>query len=341
MTMFLGDFYQPSPLPPLPFTDEYGFHPTQHPAGVQSQLQTLGLSQPTQQQPQQHHDCAHQQLQAQLHQIDKLTSAHIHSHSPYLPSLLTSQFSGHDKFMEGVVPWTQVVYQDMIPEMYDMHKRGFPVELEFDANTTFCYQPGSFLDTFQDFPPAAYDLTGDCNAMIFSDIGVRVDEEITATTTVEENRVCRRRGKKRKQQMLEKEMLDKLTNGGAQQQQQQQQQGATNNAMAGTSVEGISVSPMGVGMGPELCGGPTGAEAGCESSNEATPSATMVDTEMANSGGLLQCSSSNPMVDDMVLPHHLSDEHLRHHAVPSILPPLDKEGGLRLIDSGETITWCT
>lgn len=82
----------------------------------------------------------------------------------------------------------------MSQDLYEISQK-----FQMDAGETdspICFQPeNSFLETLQEgFAPPSYDLTNDCSTFILTDLGLKVETEITST----EERTPRRRGKKRK-----------------------------------------------------------------------------------------------------------------------------------------------
>lgn len=86
----------------------------------------------------------------------------------------------------------------MSQDLYEISQK-IQMETGGDMMSTrspMCFQPeNTFLETLQEgFAPPSYDLTNDCSTFILTDLGLKVETEITST----EERAPRRRGKKRK-----------------------------------------------------------------------------------------------------------------------------------------------
>jgi len=236
MTMFLSDFYQPPPLPPLPFSDEDYLYMQQNAAGLPLQMTQSNQQQQQHQQastsssypPEKMHPSNSTNAQGSQHPSAMASTqpTQLHYTMPHLtqagngliampvydqqmqpqqqtyqayPMGSTSQKmqqSPTDK-MNNDMQWTQVVYHDMSQDLYEISQR-----FQMDAaggeptRSPMCYQPeNNFLETLQEgYAPPSYDLTNDCSTFILTDLGMKVETEITST----EERAPRRRGKKRK-----------------------------------------------------------------------------------------------------------------------------------------------
>lgn len=88
----------------------------------------------------------------------------------------------------------------MSQDLYEISQK-FQMEAgDMAGGGPLCLPPeNSFLETLQEgFAPPSYDLTNDCSTFILTDLGMKVETEITST----EERTPRRRGKKRKKVFL-------------------------------------------------------------------------------------------------------------------------------------------
>jgi len=232
--MFLSDFYQPPPLPPLPFSDEdYMFGmanqagaPIPLPIGQNTASHGGNSYPPEKHHPSHHHHhhhhsnhnhCTqssapgnqHQQQQQQQQQTLQYNMPHLipgdnvpfdqqQTQQNFLFSVPASgrmQMSTDKHNMNSNdMQWTQVVYHDMSQDLFEISQKIQMEAGDMGARSPMCFQPDSFLETLQEgYAPPSYDLTNDHSTFILTDLGLKVETEITT-----EDRAPRRRGKKRK-----------------------------------------------------------------------------------------------------------------------------------------------